>query len=156
MAAWEQMTGESDESFARFLMYRNLGPSRSMRKAYLRYLQEADGFTGGAKRLHIPGQWQRDSSNFFWVERAAAWDVRNLQAYGGRLAVLHTQAMVELAKKNCRYARRLKPGDDGYADMLRSVQVVAAFLTPEFVKGIADEGREPRRVAAAAADDGVT
>ena len=138
---WDKLSAESDEAYARFLMYRNLGPGRSLRKAYKHYLTAYDGFTGGTKRLHVPGQWHADCVAHFWVERSNAWDVRNLYKYGARAAVLHVRTVVALAQRNARAVRELKPGDQGFTDLLASVRVVAEFLTPDVVHGIQERNQ---------------
>lgn len=149
---WDKLSGESDDAYSRFLIYRNLGPKRSFRKAYLHYLQVYDGYTGGIKRLHLPGQWTRDTLEHFWVDRAAAWDVRNLSAYGNKLAALHVRSITVIAEKNAKYATRLNPGDDGWPDLMASVKVVAGFLTPEVVRGIQDR-QQPARTPVGATSD---
>lgn len=154
-APWDKLKAESDESYARFLMYRNLGPGRSIRRAYHQYLQRFDGFTGGTKRLHVPGSWTSEAADHGWVSRAQAWDVRNLTAYGAKVAVLHVLTVKRLAEKNRRALGRLEPGDDGYTDVLAGIRVVADFLTPDVVRGIAEQNQpapEPRHAAAGEPD----
>ena len=84
---WEQQPGESDAAYVRFLLYRNLGPARSIDAAYQMMNNE------GHQRA--PGQWKRDSVTHRWQERAQAWDVHNLLTQGQRAAVLYV-AVVEL------------------------------------------------------------
>ena len=72
---WDRLPSEPDEAYARFLIYRNLRIGRSFRKAYLQYLRASDGYTGGLKGLHVPGNWRADAKAYFWAERAAAWPV---------------------------------------------------------------------------------
>ena len=150
---WDQQPGESDEAYARFLRYRNLGFKRSFRRAYRRYLQELDGYTGGLKGLHVPGQWTEDAHLFSWTERAAAWDVRNLTVHGARVASLHVGCLTRIALKNARAARRLSPGDDGWADLLDSVRLVSEFLTPDVVRAIQDHHKPARPAVRARPDD---
>ena len=153
---WDKLPNETDEQYARFLLYRNIGPKRSMRKAYARYLREYDGFRGGSERLHVPGNWIANCRDLFWTERAFAWDVRNLAAYGGKVASLHAAAVAQVARKNLRWAKRLNPGDKGWPDLMRSMMQVQAFLTPELVRGIQDRNQSANEpVAAVNADDGV-
>ncbi len=139
--SWDKLPGESDEAYARFLIYRNVGPRRSLKRAYLHYLRVYDEFTGGTKRLHVPGSWHADCASNFWCDRAVAWDIRNLSAYGARVAVLHVRAVAILAEKNARHAVKLAPGDDGFSDLLASMRTVAEFLTPEVVRGIAERNK---------------
>jgi hypothetical protein len=153
---WEQLPGESVEAYARFLYYRNCGFGRSFRKAYRKYLQATDGYTGGVRGLQPPGCWVRDAGDHFWKSRARAWDLRNLHTYGGRVAVLHTQALVSIAEKNARCARRMSPGDDGWPHLISSVRLVQEYLTPEVMRGQRERGRAGRESVPAAGDDGVT
>lgn len=141
---WEQLPYESNDAYARFLLYRNLGMKRSLIKAYHSYLVNHDGFTGGRERLHIPGQWLRDSSDHFWGERCSAWDIRNLTVYGAKVAVLHVQAITTVAEKNARWASKLRPGDEGWSDLVTSMKLVSDFLTPEVVRGIEARGKRAR------------
>lgn len=147
---WDQQPGESDERYTRFLLYRNIGPSRSLRKAYYHYLQEYDGFRGPIKGVRPPHQWAADSSQWGWVARSSAWDVHNLTGHGSRIVALHFQAMTKVAEKNLKWAARLDPGDDGFADLIRSMQMIQNMLTPDLVRGIKDE--PARRPADAPAD----
>lgn len=155
-AAWEQEPAEDADSYARFLVYRNCGPTRSLRKAYFRYLQAYDGYTGGTERLHVPGTWHKDCVEHQWVNRAAAWDVANLVSHGARLVALHAGTVLQIAKKNARAARRLKPGDDGWDDLCKSTKLVQEWLTPEVVRGVQERGRGVgRKSVRAGGDDGV-
>lgn len=149
---WDKLSGECDEAYSRFLIYRNLGPKRSLKRAYLHFLRTDDEYTGGIKRLHVPGQWHRDCVDQFWVDRAAAWDVRNLSAYGSRLAAFHVRTITQLAEKNARYAAKLNPGDDGWTDLMASVKAVQGFLTPEVVRGIQERNQPTRATVGTAAN----
>ncbi len=133
---WDKLTAESDEAYARFLMYRNLGPTRSVRRCYYRYLQEFDNFQGPPNGVRPPYSWQMESQRQFWRERSVAWDVRNLSAYGQKIVALHSEAIAEIARKNLRAARRLKVGMKGWAELQTSLRTVAEYLTPELLKNV--------------------
>jgi hypothetical protein len=64
---WERQTTESARAFAAFCAYRDLGPSRSIDRAYT-----------VTRERHQPGraagQWNAWSVEHRWVERAAAYD----------------------------------------------------------------------------------
>ncbi|TAM68311.1 MAG: hypothetical protein EPN50_05040 [Chloroflexota bacterium] len=60
-APWEPQPGESSPAFAAFVMYRDLGPGRSITKT-----AEALG-----RNRTLIGDW---SSRWRWQERIAAWD----------------------------------------------------------------------------------
>lgn len=153
---WKQQPTEPGSAYARFLLYRNLGPGRSHRKAYLLYLQRFDGYRGGLKGLNVPHSWRTESKKFGWVDRAIAWDVNVLQMQGAKIAALHTATVCRLAAKCAERAKRVKPGDDDYGDFLNTVRAVGAFLSPELLRGVQDRYRPVGRTAAAEAKgDGV-
>lgn len=152
--AWDQLDGESAESYSRFLRYRNLGSLRSIKKAYFVYLQAEDGFQGRIDRLHVPGHWTHDAAKNRWVDRASAWDIHILVTYGAQVACLHAQVIAKLARKNASKVGKLNPGDKGFSDLLASIRTVAEFLSPELVKGVQDryKSAEPA-LASVGADD---
>lgn len=136
---WRQREGESDESYARFLIYRNIGPGRSLQLAYETYLstfRNATDATKGNKRPQVPGHWGDDSARHEWCDRAAAWDIGQLEAQGVELARLWagiliaaaTKAAVKLADPRC------KPKD--FMQALAVIDRVAPYLTPDALKHI--------------------
>lgn len=158
MQPWDKLPSESDEAHARFLIYRNLGPKRGLKKAYKWYLEKHDGYTGGLDGLHIPGQWHEDCRLNKWVERCTAWDIRNLYAYGGRVVVLHMQAITKIAEKCVRLAHKANPGDDCWPDLLNSIRVISEYLDPEVVRGIQDTFQSRAAIPAgeSSGDDGIS
>lgn len=63
---WERQPNESEEAYAAFLAYRDMGVKRSLRSMG----QEGDKRGSFQKRC---GRW---SSKWRWVDRSAAWDNR--------------------------------------------------------------------------------
>lgn len=63
---FEQQPHESARAFRAFTYYRDLGPERSLEKAYAGHSGEKDG--------KAPGQWNAWSKQFEWVRRAIAYD----------------------------------------------------------------------------------
>lgn len=151
---WDQLPDESNESYARFIAYRNCGPKRSLRLAYWRYSVKFQGYRGSFKRLRISGTWYADCRRFGWVERATAWDVHNLVVYGARIAVLHVQALVKLAEKNLRLTEKLNPGDDEFKMLLQSMEHVGRFITPYIIQAIQE--RYQSRTASVVCDESAT
>lgn len=137
---WRQREGESDEAYGRFLIYRNLGPGRSLQLAYETYLatfrNSATDATKGHKRPQVPGHWGDDSARHEWCDRAAKWDVAQLEEQGVELARLWagiliaaaTKAAVKLADPRC------KPKD--FMQALAVIDRVAPYLTPDALKHI--------------------
>lgn len=61
MSAWDRQPGESGRGWAHFVVYRDLGPRRSLRQAAVRI---------GVSEAVL----ERHSANRNWVARCAAWD----------------------------------------------------------------------------------
>jgi hypothetical protein len=72
MPSPDRLKAESARAFAAFCTYRDLGPGRSLLAAWQQHNSDA-----GATRLSrkCPGQWQRWSVRWQWVERAREFDV---------------------------------------------------------------------------------
>jgi hypothetical protein len=140
---WDRLTDETMVEYQRFLCYTSLGPSRSLDKAYRRYCKRVAGEdTAGGRPKVAPGSWQENSTRNRWRERAHAWDVSKLKAYGNRLVVLWVHGVELLAVKAYRAARRHKPGDDAWADVLNTYRVLASHLSPEGVRAVGEVARQ--------------
>lgn len=164
-AAWEQRPNESDESYARFLLYRNLGPGRSVQTAYNLYTQQfrnaAQGHGPDAensrKRLLVPGHWNVDSARHLWVDRSLAWDIDNLSRHGERLAALWIGILIKAAEKAAERLAdpRVKPKD--YMQCIALVDKLSAYLSPDAIRtlqpalgthgGESEAKRKPDRAA---------
>lgn len=68
MAVWDRMPKETTKAFAAFCTYRDMGPERSMNKAY----RVSKGCQKGAKR--VTGTWQKWARQWQWVERVRSYD----------------------------------------------------------------------------------
>jgi hypothetical protein len=117
-APWEQQPRETARAFAVFCVYRDLGPSRTLRAAAAAFYQRS---TASTER-----QVDKWSSAFRWVERASAWD-RHLDAAARRA---HEEAQREMVERHVKEARAvqakalerlraLRPEELGPADLLR-------------------------------------
>ncbi len=79
--AWEQQPSETDKWYGRFQIYLNLGPMRTVARAYL----QAMGEPPESKRQPST-DWKYYATQARWRERAQAWDAyqRNLLALSER------------------------------------------------------------------------
>ena len=69
---WDRLPGETGTQYAHFLAYRDLGPSRSIRRAYRRTRPRLEGHPQGGKR-EVPGSFWALAARHRWKERAGAW-----------------------------------------------------------------------------------
>lgn len=72
---WEQIEGEPDRWFARFNAYRLLGAGRTL---FATYRAERENAGRGVSR-NIPSSWTKTAQAWRWRERAAAWDVSEVE-----------------------------------------------------------------------------
>lgn len=135
---WAQRPDESDEAYARFLLYRNLGPGRSLQLAYRTYLKTfrnaVPDATKGNKKPQVPGHWGDDSARHKWGDRAAAWDIAQLERQGPELARLWAGILVAAATKAAQ--KLAEPGcqPKDFMQALAVVDRLAPYLTPDALK----------------------
>lgn len=69
---WERQPGEPEEWYARFLIYKDLGMSRNLHRAYK--AERADTPFPMPPTTGTPISWTHNSRQWHWKERAEAWD----------------------------------------------------------------------------------
>ncbi len=151
MAVWEQRKDEDNVSFGRFLTYRNLGPLRSLKKAYLAYRNRFANANPGIEPNQPSGQWRMDSMKHGWVKRAQAWDKHNLPRYGTRAAILYFRSLDKMAAKVYAKVPTAELGGDEMPDIIAALNMLGKQLTPDALRGddedaAADESDPGRRV----------
>ena len=126
MPSWERRPGESPRAFAAFGFYLQLGPSRSVDKAYQLYLQlnppqkgtgekeQEGGGTVARGKKRAPSHWQAWSSENEWVRRAHEHDAaeraqlaREAQEDQRHRMEAYRQACVETGAETMQLARTL-------------------------------------------------
>ena len=133
-APWERQPGESPKAYRAFCIYRDMPPEfRSLRAVADRYYGGAGGGTV-TKRLRVPGQIQKWSIQWRWVERARAWDDEQdrIAREEHRRAIRemrerHAREAVALQQKALERLRSLNPDDLSPRDLLSFI-VEAAKL----------------------------
>jgi hypothetical protein len=73
---WLRQPGEPGGWFARYEIYRLLGPRRTIEKAYV-VAREAEGLKG----VRAASSWYENASKWRWRERAEAWDEAERQVF---------------------------------------------------------------------------
>jgi hypothetical protein len=125
---WDQLPGEPDEAYARFLIYRNLGLTRSVAKARVS--------RKGKKGEGSSGCWSSDSATYAWVKRAVAWDIDNLKAHGPRLAVVWAECVMAIAEKTLSYLRDAKSKPKSFDSVVNAVEKLAKYVSADALDGI--------------------
>lgn len=129
---WDQLDNESTEAYARFLVYRNLGPARTIEHAY----QSTAGNKSG-KRVSRSGYWEKDSADYSWRERAARWDVAQLSQVVPETAGIIFQAIKEFAVITLREVTNYKPRN--WAEVKDSIVILSNLVAPEVIAAAVDQ-----------------
>lgn len=125
---WERQYGETEPAFIAFLFYRNLGPSRSIDRAYRQFLADSDAAEDVPRRTHAPGNWGEYSVKYEWVHRAREWDVWRLRTYGHRVATLYTWNLERALERQAEAVERFDIGDDGWESVLATFDTLGDQL----------------------------
>jgi len=137
---WEQLSGEPDAAYTRFLIYRNLGPARSLDAAYRAFV--GSSATKRAKtQAKANGQWTKDSAQWNWDERARAWDIALLSQMVPEAAVTILNLINETARVALETLKfgKLKPRT--WNALSETVTILASFISPETIKAAIDNTR---------------
>lgn len=126
MADWEQLQGESNQHYSWFLAYRNLGPTRSLDRAYQ--------VTKSNKEAQAPGAWGDTSARYRWPARAAAWDVQVLTEAGAAVVVRFVDAMRELAEQTISGLRAHPPAS--FSEALRAMEALSQLIPAESIAAV--------------------
>ncbi len=135
---YEQLPDEPDSSYAHFLYYKNLGPGRSLRIAYNKYLIDKGEAPAGTKC----GSWGAESSDWDWVERARAFDISILENDGKDTVLAFLDALRHASAKAAEYIRLAGP--ESWGDALETLNVVGKFIPPETVAAISANAEADR------------
>jgi hypothetical protein len=137
---WDQHEGEPDESYVRFLYYRNLGPTRSLADAYHFYIQAGEietkekAIVKASKRrktLHVSGQWYDDSAKYQWEYRANQWDIHILSQSGRVVIDSFFKALANMATQSLELLQTGQLRPVSYSQLLEGLTLVGSFITPE-------------------------
>ena len=132
---WERWPGESDAAFSAFVIYRDLGPQRSLDAASTRYHArnqpppaQSDGT--GRKNKKCSGQIRTWANRWDWRARAAAWDAEQ-----DRLArqAMH-QEILDMRKRHAQEAMMLQKAATQRLQALDPQTLTQAQLLAYFVE----------------------
>jgi hypothetical protein len=142
-APWDQLEGEPSPAYARFLVYRNLGPGRSLERAYQAFLSTIyqESAENRRKPPQLSGQWSDDSSRYGWVARAAAWDIEMLATAGEQIVINFIEAVRALSQKAVEALSRPEVKPDDWRDLLEAIRIVGDVLSVEAIATVASRAR---------------
>ncbi len=155
--AWEQMEGEPDAAYARFLVYLSLGRVRSVDLAF-QTSQKGAANRGKSRRGHkvrekASGTWFEDSSKYCWVERALAKDIDDLTGKGYETVIDFVNTLAILANKTLKSIANDKIRPRSLKSVLELVNILGGFIPAETVSAVRADA-EGRRISALGRSDG--
>src|SRR5262245_21439242 len=133
---WDQRPGESSAAYRRFLIYRDLGPGRSLRAADRAARRGREPYTKRHGNTRCSGQWSDDCRHFDWVARAHAWDVHQLAAHGQAAVVAFVHALEAATAKLLQGIDRLK-GPANWKEVTASLLVLSSVIPAETIEALA-------------------
>jgi hypothetical protein len=139
--SWERQPGEPDAAYVRFLIYRNLGPARSLEAAYRKFMEDL-GEIDAAKScesLPVSGQWFKDSHSFDWVRRARAWDIAVFSEVGREAVIAlghYTRALAVRALE----ALANSSGPENWKEHLETLHALCTIIPPETISALLQQG----------------
>ena len=151
---WDQIVGESNEAYARFLVYRNLGPTRSLAVAYAytytlgspkatkrvksRRSAKATKSSKSLVSTKVSGQWNKDSSQFQWQARATAWDIEMLTQVGQQTVVKFVTLLDDAVLMTLKHLKETKRKPRTWLDLFNAIKILGDFIPAETVAQIRD------------------
>lgn len=143
---WERQEDEPAEAYERFLIYRNMGPQRSVQAAY----QSTVPGRKGTKKPQRSGTWGSECAKWSWVERAHEWDIDGLSRHGER-AIVAVAALLEMMAVNALegFAKH-KP--KSFAEVIELVKLLGGYVNDEALerlrrrKDVRVKVVEPKRI----------
>lgn len=126
--SWEQREDEPDRAYASFLVYLMLGPGRTLEKAY----QNASA--RNRKKTQASGTWTYYSTQYNWIERAAAYDVDMLSKHGTEVVVNWVQSLVKLSEIAFEKVTSGTVEIRNLSQLLEVINVLGNFVTPETIQ----------------------
>jgi hypothetical protein len=135
---WEQLPDEPTAAYARFLVYRNLGSGRTLDAAYAVYSSLPQP---SAAPRPAPGNWNRQSVRWRWVERCGLWDVEQMVQHGRRIVLRQIEAAELLSAKMVAMLKQTEPKDFGEAMKVFALllNLVDSDALVALTKGAAEE-----------------
>jgi hypothetical protein len=128
---WERLPEEPAAWWTKFVLFRSLGPLRTLDEAY-RAWAGAEVPQGG-QRCRAPGAWQRTSREFRWRERAAAFDLHHLELTAQEALAGFNDLIGRAVRKLLASVDSLA-GPADWKEFREALHAVGQYVTPEVLK----------------------
>lgn len=131
MNAWDKRENESSEAYTRFLIFRNLGPTRNIKKSY----QVASG-QDNPKKSEMQ-TWYDLSSQWDWRERASQWDIAQLTSVVPETTGMIYQAVRQYALVVLEQLESGKYKPKSWSALQHALVTLTQLVSPEVIASAA-------------------
>lgn len=141
-APWDQKKGEPDKWHSWFLIYRNLGPGRSVDLAYRFFVGESPAKKHQKRQppRKCSGEWSEASRLWSWPARAIAWDIANLQQHGQKIVTLQLAILERYALKILAALDDERAKPKNWREITEAMKTLGTFISPEILESAVRAG----------------
>lgn len=119
-----QIDGETAKAYHAYTLYRDLGITRSLDKAYSEYLERRQNSGQTAAPIRAPRHWQEWSSLNDWTRRAEAYDADLEQKHRKAAEANHIEELKAFRDRRHAAAKRL---NTAFEALIGRVEARVAF-----------------------------
>jgi hypothetical protein len=141
---WDQLDGEEQADYDRFLLYRDTGPGRSLDCTYLEWrlahatVNGEGALAPGENGCRAPGSWQRVAREFRWFQRARAFDVHGFATDGQDTILAAYRYILRLALRGMASLDEdgHKPGSPEWDAHLKTVSTIVNLIPQASIEAL--------------------
>ena len=138
--SWEQQPDEPDGSFDRFVYYRDLGPTRSIDRAWRAWQMTGENAAPRNADRRADGHWTKDSVEHSWRQRAREYDAHKFRTTNSDVLQKFTENLRDLALGVGVALEEIRP--QTFKEICYAIRILSKLIPPETVNVLL---REPER-----------
>ena len=139
--SWEQREDESDISFDRFTYYLNLGPTRSVDKAWHAWRLTGTKAAPSSAERRADGAWFQDSAAHNWRARAREYDAHKFRTTNSAVLQRFTENLHDLAKGVGVALEDIRPTT--FKEICYAIRLLSRIIPQETVSVLLHEPERP-------------
>ncbi|MCL5950741.1 MAG: hypothetical protein M1132_03310 [Chloroflexi bacterium] len=132
---WDRLDGEPLAAFNKFVVYRSLGPGRSLGKAAALYGRSSSR-SNRAKLRRPSGRWSTLSVRWAWVSRAQAYDCWVVLSNSDKAILGFYEGVTVAIEKSVRELKETNP--KGWKQASQTLATFASFISNGSAKVIGE------------------
>lgn len=128
---WERLEREPPSAFDAFRTYRDMGPTRSIRKAWIKHTGQPEDTT-----RRMGGRWCEWAVKYTWTERVRLWD-DHLDTVMRKAIEEEIKSTAKVHAKQCRnFAVLLNRVEQTFMDRIKNPKDLAALRTKDLLDAV--------------------